>query len=59
MTLEVDDATVAAAGKALTARLAAEADVTDVMGYWQTGSPAMRSTPALEWRPNCDRVMFS
>lgn len=40
----VDSATVAAAGQALATRLAAEADVTDVVSYWQTRSPAMRST---------------
>jgi RND superfamily putative drug exporter len=40
----VDDATVAGAGQALAARLAAEPDVTDVVSYWQTQSPAMRST---------------
>jgi RND superfamily putative drug exporter len=40
----VDDATVAAAGQALAARLAAQGDVTDVLSYWQTETPSMRST---------------
>lgn len=40
----VDDPAVAQAGQALAARLAAEADVTDVTSYWAVGAPAMRST---------------
>ena len=41
----VDAAEVAAAGKALTKRLAAEADVVDVASYWSLGSPsALRSS---------------
>jgi RND superfamily putative drug exporter len=37
---DVDGPAVAAAGKALTARLAGEADVVDATSYWSLGSPA-------------------
>jgi putative drug exporter of the RND superfamily len=40
----VDDATVAAAGNDLAARLAAEPDVTGVVSYWGTGAPSLKST---------------
>jgi putative drug exporter of the RND superfamily len=39
----VDDAAVAAAGRALTERLAAEEGVVQVVSYWSTGAPALRS----------------
>ena len=39
----VDDPAVAAAGKALTALLEAEPGVLQVVSYWTTGSPALKS----------------
>ncbi|MGW1496312.1 MMPL family transporter [Streptomyces sp. NPDC002402] len=39
----VDDPAVAAEGRRLAERLAAEKDVTGVGSYWQTGSPALRA----------------
>ena len=39
----VDDPAVAAAGTALTRRLAAEPDLAQVVSYWATGAPALRS----------------
>ncbi len=44
----VDDPAVAAAGQALTARLAAEAGVTGVVSYWLTHGPGLRSTDGTE-----------
>jgi putative drug exporter of the RND superfamily len=41
---QVDDPAVAAAGKALTRRLAAEPDLAQVVSYWATGAPALKST---------------
>jgi putative drug exporter of the RND superfamily len=40
---DVDDPAVAAAGTALTRRLAAEPDLAQVVSYWATGAPALRS----------------
>ena len=40
----VDDPAVAAAGEALTRRLAAEPDLAQVVSYWATGAPALKST---------------
>ena len=40
---DVDDPSVAAAGAALTRRLAAEADLAQVVSYWATGAPALKS----------------
>ncbi|HKE63698.1 MAG TPA: MMPL family transporter [Micromonosporaceae bacterium] len=39
----VDDQGAAAAGRAVTDRLRSQADVSDVVSYWSTGSRAMRS----------------
>jgi RND superfamily putative drug exporter len=39
----VDDPAVAAAGRRLTERLAAEADVADVTSYWTTGTATLRA----------------
>ena len=41
---QVDDPAVAAAGEALTTRLAAEPDLAQVVSYWATGAPALKST---------------
>jgi putative drug exporter of the RND superfamily len=41
---QVDDPAVAAAGEALTRRLAAEPDLAQVVSYWATGAPALKST---------------
>ena len=41
---QVDDPAVAAAGEALTRRLAAEPDLAQVVSYWASGAPALRST---------------
>ena len=41
---DVDDPAVAAAGEALTTRLAAEPDLAQVVSYWATGAPALKST---------------
>jgi putative drug exporter of the RND superfamily len=40
---DVDDPAVAAAGTALTRRLAAEPDLAQVVSYWATGAPALKS----------------
>jgi RND superfamily putative drug exporter len=40
---DVDDPSVAAAGTALTRRLAAEPDLAQVVSYWATGAPALKS----------------
>jgi putative drug exporter of the RND superfamily len=40
----VDDPAVAAAGQALTRRLAAEPDLAQVVSYWASGAPALKST---------------
>src|SRR5215211_3234745 len=40
---DVDDPSVAAAGAALTRRLAAEPDLAQVVSYWATGAPALKS----------------
>jgi putative drug exporter of the RND superfamily len=40
---DVDDPAVAAAGAALTRRLAAEPDLAQVVSYWATGAPALKS----------------
>ena len=42
----VDDPAVRAAATALTSRVAADRDLTDVTSYWQTGVPALRSDDA-------------
>ncbi|HEU0241954.1 MAG TPA: MMPL family transporter, partial [Micromonosporaceae bacterium] len=39
----VDDQAAASAGRAVTDRLRSQADVSDVVSYWSTGSRAMRS----------------
>jgi len=44
----LDDAAVASAGNALTARLAAEPDVSGVASYWSTGAPTLRSIDGTE-----------
>lgn len=44
----VDRAEVAAAGAALTEQVAGEAGVSNVVSYWTTRSPAMRSTSGTE-----------
>ena len=41
---QVDDPAVAAAGQALTRRLAAEPDLAQVVSYWASGAPALKST---------------
>src|ERR671913_453691 len=41
---QVDDPAVAAAGEALTRRLAAEPDLAQVVSYWASGAPALKST---------------
>ena len=41
---DVDDPAVAAAGQALTRRLAAEPDLAQVVSYWASGAPALKST---------------
>jgi RND superfamily putative drug exporter len=41
---KVDDPAVAAAGKDLTRRLAAEPDLAQVVSYWAAGAPALKST---------------
>jgi putative drug exporter of the RND superfamily len=40
----VDDPAVAAAGQALARRLAAEPDLAQVVSYWASGAPALKST---------------
>src|SRR5215217_1668860 len=40
---DVDDPAVAVAGTALTRRLAAEPDLAQVVSYWATGAPALKS----------------
>ncbi|HEY7176699.1 MAG TPA: MMPL family transporter [Micromonosporaceae bacterium] len=40
----IDDATVASAGRSLTNQLSQESNVSDVVSYWSTSSPALRST---------------
>jgi putative drug exporter of the RND superfamily len=40
---DVDDPAVAEAGAALTRRLAAEPDLAQVVSYWATGAPALKS----------------
>jgi RND superfamily putative drug exporter len=44
----VDDPAVAARGRALTSRLAAERDLTQVGSYWTLDSPALRSRDARQ-----------
>jgi RND superfamily putative drug exporter len=41
---QVDDPAVAAAGEALTRRLAAEPDLAQVVSYWASDAPALKST---------------
>ncbi|WP_040793835.1 MMPL family transporter [Nocardia higoensis] len=41
---DVDSPEVAEFGRELTRELAADARLTDIVSYWQTGAPAMRST---------------
>src|SRR5215475_3171468 len=40
----VDATSIASAGRAVTTRLAAEPNVSDVVSYWSTHAPALRST---------------
>jgi RND superfamily putative drug exporter len=44
----VDQAAVAAAGRTITARVAASPGVSGVSSYWTTGSPSLRSTSGTE-----------
>ncbi|MCU1678231.1 MAG: hypothetical protein JWM93_2989 [Frankiales bacterium] len=44
----LDDPSVAAAGKALTARLAAEDSITGVSSYWSTGAAGLQSKDGTE-----------
>ena len=45
---DVDDPAVAAAGEAITRRLAAEPDLAQVLSYWATDAPALKSADGAQ-----------